>query len=175
MSNIYSVSEWGNSEDYRKNEIVQVDDDYYYCVTAHTSSAGGDFPSTSLNLWHGYETYSSNGLVKPYFMWVPSYNISVNHSPRVKTVKFGDGWEQRMNDGLNNTLLELDLAFDNRDLYESAAITHFLDTRGGSESFIWYPPQPYQAQKLWVCENHTFNINFYNNYSIKARFREVVY
>lgn len=175
MSNIYSVSEWGNNEDYRQNEIVQVGEDFYYCVAAHTSSAGDNFPSTSLNLWHGYEVYESNGVTKPYFMWVPSYSLTVNNAPRVKSVKFGDGWEQRMNDGINNNLLDIDISFDNRDLFETAAILHFLDTRAGSESFIWYPPQPYYAQKLWVCESHLMTFNFYNNYSIKAKFREVVY
>ena len=175
MPSIYSVNAWTNNRLYKRNEIVSSNSDYYYAVSEHTSSVGGQFPSNDLSLWNGYLLPDDGGTAKPYFFWIPSYNLTVNNSPRVRTIKFGDGWEQRMADGLNSTLLQLDVSFDNRDLYEAGAILHFLDQRAGVESFFFYPPDPFTAKKLWVCDSHSLVINYYNNYTIKATFREVIY
>ena len=38
------------------------------------------------------------------FNWDVAPNMSVKANPRVKTIKFGDGYEQRIKDGINNDL-----------------------------------------------------------------------
>lgn len=175
MPSIYNVEKWVTSKVYRKNDIVLFKDvlgasTFFYCVVPHTST--GSSPAASY--WGGAVTLDSVSN-KPFFFWTPSSNLSISQDPAVKIVRFGDGYEQRIRDGLNNNRLKLDLNFEKRDSQETAAIIHFLSIRGGSESFAFTLPEPYSIVRLMVCRNWTNNYNFSNNYSIKATFEEVVY
>ena len=176
-ANIYDIDNWAVDTNYKTHDIVKNGDDYYYALSNHTSPNVGPFNTTYTfannyrNLWGGMTT-DDNGDIKPKFVWIPSYNFSVNNNPRVKVIRFGDGYEQRIKDGINNILLDIELMFENRSLIESMAILHFLYVRQGRESFIFRPLAPYAKNKRFVCRSWTDSQNFYENYSIKAKFEE---
>ncbi len=85
------------------------------------------------------------------FTWNPDYQASADKQPRIKAVAFGDGYEQRYNDGLNPIRQVWTLSFVNRDLAEAAAIDAFLIARNGVEAFDWTPPRAVAAGK-YVCK-----------------------
>lgn len=177
MPSIYNIEKWVGNRTYKKNEIILSDSTFLYCVVPHTSTTSspmstGNPPVLLSTNWGGAVILDSKS--KPFFLWAPSSNLSVSQDPIVKTIKFGDGYEQRIRDGINNNRLKLDLSFEKRDSQETAAIIHFLSARGGSESFAFTLPEPYSIVRLMVCRNWTNNYNFLNNYSIKATFEEVV-
>lgn len=178
MSTIYSINDWENNVTYKKHSVVKNGPYYYYAISPHTSPAVGSFSdiytyiNNYLNLWGGI-TLDENGAINSKFIWIPSYNSSTNSQPKIKLIKFGDGYEQRIKDGINNYLLDLDLSFENRNLEEVTAILHFLYTRQAKESFLFTPLSPYATQKKFVCRAWSDSQTFYNNYTVRAKFEEV--
>jgi phage-related protein len=168
MTSIFTVNDWLLAEDYQKNEIVKKDGLYYYALRDIPSNT-----SFSTTYWGGVAQLNAVTF-KPEFIWKPSYNSPADHSPKVRSIQFADGYEQRIPDGLNNNLLILNLTFELRDLPEAAAILHFLHTRKGSESFVFTPPAPYAERKKFICKDWSHNEVFFNNHSIRAKFEERV-
>jgi len=165
---IYSVSTWSNATTYNIHDIVKHGNFYYY---SETNSNLNNTPSESSSAWGGTKVY--NGAVKSHFIWIPSYNHSINIEPNVKVMQYGEGYEQTVPDGINNTLLKIELTFDLRNKAEAQAINHFLEKRKGSESFVFAPSEPYNLDKLFKCRGWASNFLFYDNYSIRCRFDEV--
>lgn len=166
-SSIYNVPAWAATTVYRANDIVTNGSYYYYAKSNHTS--GGSFDSS---LWDG--TISDNGVTKPYFFWRPSYDVEVLNEPKIKLMKFGDGYEQRLQDGINNNLLSISVPFDKLTLDQVTAISHFLSVRNARESFIFFAPQPFYRQARFVCRSWPIRYIFRDNYNIQCRFEEVV-
>lgn len=166
-SSIYNIQAWAGTTAYQQDDIVLYSGLYYYAKSNHTS--GASFDST---LWDGVTTYNST--TKPYFFWVPSYGSAANLKPKIKQIKYGDGYEQRVPDGISNNLLTLDLTFDLMTRNKMTAITHFLNLRGGKEAFVYLPQPPFSLNKLFVCREIPIVNNFFNNYSMKLVFDEVV-
>ena len=167
MSNsIYNIDSWVTSTSYTKNQIVTINNLYYYCLIPHTSSVF----ATDLTAGYWGGRILDNGENKNYFFWKPSYRASVDNEPKIKKISFSDGYTQRMSDGISNILPSINLTFDNIDLDETTAILHFLESRSGSESFVFLPGAPRGVLSRWVCEKWSDSQNFYNNYTIQARF-----
>ena len=122
--------------------------------------------------WGGNITFDNKTI--PHFFWIPNYSPSISTDPTVRTIKFGDGYEQRTPEGINTRLLKVSLVFDKRNEAETTAISHFLHQRGGSEAFAYLPPSPYSSMKKFVCRSWDVTMNFENNYSIKVDLEEVV-
>ena len=173
MASIYNIPDWGNGVTYVKNTIVYDDHatgaDYYYVISE--SIASSTKPHNDPINWGGRTNH--NGSNKPHFFWKPSYSANINKRPRVKSIRFGDGYEQRIADGINNNLNVIDITFENRDEREAAAILHFLEERKETESFVFEPAKPYDKASLYVCRNWDSNFVFYDNYNIKVQFEEV--
>ena len=151
---------------------------YYYYARAELPQSpahGSDDlnPTLSDSKWGGL--VEKEGKKVPEFIWTPSYASSVAHSPSVQAVKYGDGYEQRISDSLNTSLIGLTLSFDKRRKKEASAILHFLQVRGASESFLFSPPEPYDPSKkrLFVCRSWNTNFKFFDNFAISANFFEV--
>lgn len=169
--NIFDIDTWTTATAYSKYKIVTINNLYYYANSSHTS--GATFATDNANgLWGGITT--DNGETKPIFIWKPSYDYSNDNEPRVKTVQFGDGYEQTLQDGINNLLMAPTYTFENVDLDELTAILHFLYARAGAESFMFVPPAPYGKLKRFRCKQWNHTQKFYNNYTIQAKFNEVV-
>lgn len=173
-SSLYSVSGYNSSTTYEKNAIVLYNQIYYYSLKDNNLNSA---PSAGSANWGGYKMYGL--LTKPDFFWIPSYNSTdLKIKPNVEVIKFGDGYEQRMVNGINSNNLKFNLTFDGRDKNETRAIAHFLHKKKASEGFFFNPPFPYnfdssqEHPKRFVCEEWGVNYNFYNNYTINATFIE---
>lgn len=70
------------------------------------------------------------------FEWQPAYNFVVGYQPRVNSAPFGDGYEQRTADGINNNLRTWQLVFTKKS-EEVNAIDQFLRQKNASDSFTW--------------------------------------
>lgn len=178
MASIYdAVLSWSAGTTYNKYDIVLGSDNRYYYSVIDSNTANN--PTTTANLgvsWDGYILL--NGNLIPDFWWKASYNANITNKPRIKTNQFGNGYQQRVNDGINNNLIEFSLNFENRNEKETVSILYFLRQRNGQESFIYNVPIIYlkSANSLntrYVCPEWTSNYISYNNYSIEAKFVEV--
>ena len=87
-------------------------------------------------------------------------------------LEWGAGYSQIYRDGINESLLTLELNFNNRDDAEARAILHFLEQHYGAIPFQFNPPAPYERLKNFVCQEWTHTYNYKNNHSISARFEQ---
>lgn len=74
------------------------------------------------------------------FTWLPDYDAEEDVATAVLTAKFGDGYEQRAQDGINSVKSKWSLTFSLRTKAEVSAIADFLRARAGAISFEWAPP-----------------------------------
>jgi phage-related protein len=176
MSSIYDTIAVWSAGDFVENDIREYpanSNQYWYSLKDET---GNTAPTVGSVQWGGRTTFaiqsSSNTTNLPEFIWTPSYNQSAEISPRVLAVRFGDGYTQRIPDGINNNLLNLDLTFENRSEKEATAIAHFLNVRRGAEAFCYTPPSPYATQKLFICKSFTSTFVFNDNFTVSAKFEE---
>jgi len=178
MASIYdTVPVWSGGTPYNKYSIVLGSDNRHYYSVIDSNSANN--PTTLVNLgvsWDGY--ISLNGTLVPDFWWKPSYNTKVSATPRVKINQFGNGYQQRIQDGLNTNLLDFQLVFENRSENETVSILHFLHQRNGQQSFIYNLPTIYakstsNLNTRFICPEWISSYASYNNYNIEARFQEV--
>lgn len=103
------------------------------------------------------------------FTWAPQ-SASLALKPRVRTAAFGDGYEQRVGDGINNAPKSWALSFT-RPLAEAQDIAAFLTARGGSESFDWTDPDG--AAGKYVCREWNVSVIGPVARSISATFEQV--
>lgn len=105
------------------------------------------------------------------FTYAPSFGITEQSEPRVRTVQYGDGYSQRLRYGLNTDRKTWQLRFDIRTDSETLGITNFLEARAGAESFDWTPPRGTAGK--YICSTWNVEMVNYNNNTITATFVEV--
>jgi len=180
MASIYdTVPTWDANVSYNRYDIVKGNDNKFYYSIINSNLGPGNNPTTLSNLqvdWDGY--ISLNGVLYPNFWWKPSYNTNASFKPKVIISQFGNGYQQRIKDGLNNNLAELSITFENRNEKETTSILHFFSQRNGQESFIYNMPTIYSKSTnnlntKFICPEWTSNYVSYNNYSIQCKFMEV--
>jgi phage-related protein len=175
MASIYNVDTWDStgSTNYKKNAAVKdANGKFWYALR---DDASNNTPQVGSAYWNGYINITVDGTTtaEPYFFWKPSYNVSVTHTPRIKEIQFGDGYTQRLKDGINNDLLNLSLSFESRSELEAVAILHFLHVREGFGPFYFKAPMPYNIIKRFVCTEFSSNFVFDDNYTVQCKFVEV--
>ena len=103
----------------------------------------------------------------------PDFGAQKASKPNVRTVRFLDGYEQRLTQGLNQNPKVWSLSFVNLTETDSDTIETFLDARADdAASFDWSPPDETETYK-WVCEEWSKSIPFANRATIQATFRQV--
>lgn len=85
------------------------------------------------------------------FGWLPSFGAQASREPRIRSARFGDGYEQRAAVGLNADLAMWTINFENRSDAEASSIAAFLAARGGHEAFEWIAPG-----ESWTVTESTF-------------------
>ena len=105
------------------------------------------------------------------FTYVPNYGASATRAPRVKNVKYGDGYELRLPDGINTNPEVWDLQFTNRTSTEALAIDAFLTALGGTQKFQWTTPTGVTGN--FICRSWPISITWGNVYTISAKFEQV--
>ena len=105
----------------------------------------------------------------------PSYSPTLTVENNLIRVSLGDGFEQRIQKGINATRRTFALSFLNRSDTVTTNILNFLASstggNNGAKAFTWTPP--YGATGIWVCENPSVTITSYNLNDIELVFREV--
>ena len=103
----------------------------------------------------------------------PDFGIAKRSKPNVKTVQFGDGYEKRITQGLNQNLKEYSVSFKNLTETDSDTIETFLDARAlDGASFTWTPPSE-SAASQFICTNWSKTIRYANRATIQTVFKEV--
>lgn len=73
------------------------------------------------------------------WVWVESPGTAVEDEPRVRSSRFGDGYEQRAPDGLNPLAQSWPLVFSGVDNAVADDMVAFLRAHGGAEAFDYTP------------------------------------
>lgn len=108
----------------------------------------------------------------PAFTFTPSYGAQLSVKPRVVRAQFGDGYSQRVVDGINNKPRKWQLTFAARTTAEIQPILAFLETQGGDQSFDWTPPTG-AAGKWIIDDGWTHTLNRFNDNTVSVVFQEV--
>lgn len=104
------------------------------------------------------------------FQWSPTtQGHSGDTTLRMRKAQFGDGYAQRVADGLNNRQSTYNLRFVGK-AEKIAAILAFLDAHAGAVSFYWTPPL--RPQGLFVCEKYAEPTKEGDVYTITAQFEQ---
>ena len=103
--------------------------------------------------------------------------MSYNYRYRVIKIQFGDGYEQRVQEGINNITQNFSVSFNNRPKAEIDDIMAFLDNKAGTTAFDFtYPDTNASGNERTVkvvCEDYTQTYSFDDFYSCTATFRRV--
>lgn len=102
----------------------------------------------------------------------PTYSATKSSEPRIRTVKFGDGYEQRLTYGLSQNPKQWSFTFDVTDT-DADTIEAFLDARAAdAASFDWIPPNSTTTYK-WVCTSWTREMYNFQRSKVNVTFRQV--
>ncbi len=106
------------------------------------------------------------------FNWAPSYEPQLTVKPAVLTAKFGDGYEQRIPDGINNNPEVWQLSFTDRLDTKITAIRNFLATAAqAATSFDWTSPTGTVGK--FKCSEYAYRLIAPNVGAITATFEQV--
>lgn len=106
------------------------------------------------------------------FNFKPSKSFTVSSKPRVLTSQFGDGYSQRMVNGINSITKEWSVQFNSRDLSTCAQIEDFFEARKGVEGFKWTPPGDTITYSI-ICPEWSRSYDSHISASISAKFVQV--
>jgi phage-related protein len=104
------------------------------------------------------------------FAYSPMPGATQEQQPRVRAAQFGDGYQQRVGDGINTMPRKWPLQFT-RATADIDAIETFLVARAGVESFDWTPPAG--AAGKWICKAWSRIVHKDTVQGINATFEEV--
>ena len=102
----------------------------------------------------------------------PVYNTRINARPKVNTLSFGDGFEQRLTEGLNQNPLSVNLTFELSQTDADTAITFLNERVDDGASFDYTLPSETSSRKF-VCTSFPRSIRFLNRVTLSCVFREV--
>jgi phage-related protein len=108
---------------------------------------------------------------------IPDKSLSKTTTPKIKESLFGDGYSQRLADGLNSLEQTFSISFQNRPVEEIDDISTFLDTMKGATSFDFtYPDSNGTGGETTVkviCKTHSTTYANDNFYNLTATFNRV--
>lgn len=166
---------YSSNQYYEKNDIVFNEDNQRYYYWSGDSTQINKSPTQEQSEWtreYGYHQDINTEHWTREFFWKPSIGLNVSQKPRMTDISMGAGYGQIYRDGINESLLVLDLQFNNRTDEEARAILHFLEQHYGCIPFDFSPPAPYEKKKNFVCQEWSHTYNYKNNHSISAKFEQ---
>ena len=107
----------------------------------------------------------------------PDKGMSRKTTPVRHIARFGDGYEQRIADGINNLKEEYGVSFSTRTKAEIDDIVAFFENKGGVTPFTFTVPDTNEsgnevAIKV-VCESWNKKYEYGDYYSVTTTFRRV--
>lgn len=107
----------------------------------------------------------------------PDKGFSRSNKPNVHTISFGDGYEQRLADGINNLQQELNVNFSTRPKAEIDDLVAFFESLGGVTKFRFDIEDSNAGSSTetikCICDDWQQTWEYANFYSLSARFRRV--
>jgi phage-related protein len=104
----------------------------------------------------------------------PSYATQSSVSIKIKNIQYGNGYEQRARDGINNVQKRYKLAFENITQSQLTTIRDFVITNAGVEAFYYSVPGLDATLTLYRTNGDTEIQNMANNiYSISFEIMQV--
>lgn len=113
-----------------------------------------------------------SGFVSGSDAYSPDYNAVKKSNPRIREVKFGDGYRQSSVVGINPDPKTWTLQWSNITATIADGIEDFLEARAGHEKFYWSPPDDTEVY-LWRCRSWQKVMPYGNLFEISATFEEV--
>lgn len=101
----------------------------------------------------------------------PTYGVTKSSAPNVRAVRFGSGYEQRAQFGIQQNPKVYNLTFEVSET-DADTIETFLDARGAVENFDFTPPGESGSSKF-VCRQWSKSIPYLNRATITATFEQV--
>ena len=87
------------------------------------------------------------------FTWVPLVNPQGTVKLRTRKAQFGDGYRQKVGDGVNAKVQSWPFSFIGTDA-EMAALMAFLDAHN-AQTFVFTPPGYGATPLYWTCDGYT--------------------
>lgn len=108
---------------------------------------------------------------------VPDKGMSAPYKPRVLSAKFGDGYEQRLRDGINNVERTFSISFKNQPKAIADDIAGYFNSLAGVDNFTFTIPDTNggsneEAVKV-VCDTWSKTYTYDEFYNVTATLREV--
>ena len=103
----------------------------------------------------------------------PSYSAQKASTPNIRVTQFGDGYQQRVQYGLNQNPKTWTFNWKNITETESDTIETFLDARADDQDSFDYTPVGESSASKYICKSWTKTINVPNRATINATFEEV--
>jgi phage-related protein len=91
---------------------------------------------------------------------------------RVTKIKFGNGYEQRAKDGINNIVDSWSLTWDNLSQTDMNSLSAFFDSLGGTTYFTWQAPTD-SASKKWTVSKWTASVLAGTRYSVNVSIEQI--
>lgn len=101
----------------------------------------------------------------------PTYGITKSSAPSVRQIRFGSGYQQRAQFGINQNPKNYQLTFEVSET-DADTIEAFLDARGAVESFDFTPPGESSSSKF-ICREWSKTIPYLNRATVTATFEQV--
>ena len=123
----------------------------------------------------GFTIPASESYVSSETIVRPDRGIRKASKPRIRTVKFGDGYEQRIVDGINSITEQYTVSFNNRAKADIDDIVKFFDSRGAASFNFTIPDTNNSGETTIKVVCGTYNTSYNNDttYSCSATFRRV--
>lgn len=100
----------------------------------------------------------------------PDQGASKTPRVRVRANAFGDGYEQRVGDGINSIMEDWNLSFTLRTKTVVLAIDAFLKSQAGVLAFDWVTPEG--NTKKFICKEWTAAYIHDGDCSLTAKFEQ---
>ena len=107
----------------------------------------------------------------------PDKQFSRKNNPRTFTVQFGDGYEQRIQDGINSLRQEISVSFQTRPKAEIDDLVAFFESLNGVTKFRFDLADSNAGSSTEtikvVCQDWTQKWEYDDYYTLDATFRRV--
>ena len=114
----------------------------------------------------------------------PDKSLSRASKPKIHLATFGDGYEQRLADGINSVKETFTVSFARRPKADIDDIIFFLDSKKGVTAFDFtipdsnvdigsFPDGTHETTIKVVCDDFSISYDYGDFYSASAKFRRV--
>lgn len=108
---------------------------------------------------------------------IPDKTMTRKSKPKVLTANFGDGYQQRIADGINSIDEVYTLRFKNREKAFIDDVVDFLDGKKGVTNFDFVVPDPSAGSNektiKVICSDYSTNFEYDNFYTLTTTFKRV--